>query len=84
MKTGRNLFISDLISDEEIVWNIGVMGVNDAHREDMRSYRKSVLERLKRYEEAERRYKWHSGEWTKDAMRVLVEQWTHHTRDRFI
>lgn len=76
MKTGRNLFISDLITDEEIIWNIGVMSVNNAHRGDMRFYRNSVLERLKRYEEVERLYKWHSGQWTKDAMRVLVEQWT--------
>jgi hypothetical protein len=76
IKTGRNLFLSTKISDEEIIWNIGVMGVNNAHRGDMRYYRRSIVERLKRCEEAEQRYKWYSGEWTKQAMRVLVEQWT--------
>lgn len=76
IKTGRNLFLSEKNSDEEIIWNIGVMGVNNAHRCDMRYYRKSIVERLKRCEEAEQRYKWYSGEWTKQAMRVLVEQWT--------
>jgi hypothetical protein len=76
IKTGRNLFLSDKINDEEIVWNIGVMGVRKAHRGDMKFYCKSVIERLKRFEEAEQRYKWHSGQWTREAMRVLVEQWS--------
>jgi hypothetical protein len=76
IKTGRNLFLSDKISDEEIIWNIGVMSVNSAHRGDMRYYQRSVVERLQRYDEAEQRYQWYSGKWTKQAMRVLVEQWT--------
>lgn len=76
VKTGRNLFLSDLISDEEVVWNIGVMGVNNAHRGDFRYYRKSVVERLQRYDEAEKTYGWHSATWTKESMRVLISQWT--------
>lgn len=76
IKTGRNLFLSKDISDEEIIWNIGVMGVKDAHRGDFKYYRNSVVERLKRFDEAEERYKWHSGRWTREAMRVIVEQWT--------
>lgn len=76
IKSGKNLFLSDMLNDEEIIWNIGVMGVNNAHRGDMRFYRRSVVERLQRYEESESRYQWHSGVWTKKAMRVLVEQWT--------
>ena len=76
IKSAKNLFLSNLLTDEEIVWWIGVMGVNNAHRGDMRYYRKSVIERLQRYDEAERRYQWHSGKWTRKAMRVLVEQWT--------
>jgi len=76
IKTGKNIFLSDKLSDEEIIWNIGVMGVNNAHRGDMRFYRRSVLERLQRYDESEERYKWYSGQWTKKAMRVLIEQWT--------
>lgn len=74
IKTGRNLFLSDDLNDEEIVWNIGVMGV--AAKGDMKSYRRSVVERLQKYDEAERRYQWHSGQWTRKAMEVLVEQWT--------
>lgn len=73
---GKNIFLSDKLSDEEIIWNIGVMGVNNAHRGDMRFYRRSVVERLQRYDESEMRYKWYSGQWTEKAMRVLVEQWT--------
>merc|ERR1711953_313779 len=42
----------------------------------MRYYHRSVLERLRKYDEAERRYKWNSGRWTKESMRVLVEQWS--------
>lgn len=75
IKRGRNLFLSDYMKDEEIVWNIGVVGI--AHKgNDMKSYRRGVVERLQKYDEAERRYKWYSGQWTNKAMRVLVEQWT--------
>mmetsp|Transcript_9662 Transcript_9662/g.30647 ORF Transcript_9662/g.30647 Transcript_9662/m.30647 type:complete len:320 (-) Transcript_9662:58-1017(-) len=76
IKHGRNLFLSDKISDEELVWSIGVMGVNDRHRGDMKFYRKSEVERLQRFDEAERKYKWHSGQWTRDAMRVLVQNYS--------
>jgi hypothetical protein len=76
IKLGKNLFLSDEITDEEIIWNIGVVGImmrNKKHN-DFKFYRNSIVERLQRHDEAERRYKWHSGEWTKEAMRVLVEQ----------
>lgn len=76
IKTGRNLFLSDELSEEEIIWNIGVMGIGNKHRGDIKFYRKSVVERLQRYDEAEKRYKWHSGQWTQEAMRVIIEQWT--------
>lgn len=63
------------------MWNIGVVGVKtDASgsggRGYMQRYRNKVMERLQRFDEAERRYKWHSGKWTREAMKVLVEQWT--------
>eukprot|EP00586_Coscinodiscus_wailesii_P014488 CAMPEP_0172520164 /NCGR_PEP_ID=MMETSP1066-20121228/291844_1 /TAXON_ID=671091 /ORGANISM="Coscinodiscus wailesii, Strain CCMP2513" /LENGTH=322 /DNA_ID=CAMNT_0013302875 /DNA_START=169 /DNA_END=1140 /DNA_ORIENTATION=- len=76
IKTGKNLFLPDDLTNEEILWNIGVMGVRHPHRGDMTFYRKSVIERLKRHDEAERRYKWRTGQWTRRAMRVLVEQWS--------
>ena len=80
IKTGRNLFLDENISDEEMVWNIGVMGVSTdpskKNNNDMKGYRRRVVERLQKYDEAERRYKWHSGPWTRKAMKVLVEQWT--------
>lgn len=76
IKTGRNLFLSDQITDEEIIWNIGVVGVSKTHRGDFKFYRKTVIERLKRADEAERRYQWHTGQWTPKSMRVLIEQWT--------
>lgn len=76
IKTGKNMFLSDDLTDEDIVWNIGVMGVKKAHRGDMKFYRNSVIERLKRFDESEQKYRWHSGQWTKKAMRVLVGQWT--------
>lgn len=76
VKTGKNLFLSDLISDEEVIWNIGVIGVNDSHRGDFKFYRTSVIERLQRFDQAEQQYQWHSGKWTKEAMRVLIGQWT--------
>lgn len=76
IKIGKNLFLSNLISDEEIIWNIGVMGVNNRHRGDYRYYRRSVVERLQKYDESEQRYQWHGGKWTKKAMRVLIEQWS--------
>lgn len=74
IKRGKNLFLSDDLTDEEIIWNIGV--VNGKHRGDFKFYRKTVIDRLRRYDEAERLYQWHSGAWTPKAMRVLIEQWT--------
>lgn len=76
IRTGRNLFLSELITDEEIVWNIGVMGVGNKHRGNFKFYRNSVIERLQRYDEAERKYQWHSAQWTEKSMRILIEQWT--------
>lgn len=76
IKTGKNLFLSDDLTDEEIIWNIGVVNVNPNHRGDMVYYRKRVLERLKRFDEAEQRYLWKTGKWTEEAMRALIEQWT--------
>lgn len=76
IKCGRNLFLSDDLTDEQIVWNIGVVGVNGKHRGDFKFYRKMAIERLQRFEEAEKRYQWHSGEWTPKSMRVLIGQWT--------
>ena len=76
IKKGKNLFLSDDLTDEEIIWNIGVLNVNPNHRGDMAYYRKRVLERLKRFDEAEQRYLWKSGEWTEETMSVLIEQWT--------
>lgn len=46
IRTGRNLFLSELITDEEIIWNIGVMGVGNKHRGNFKVYRNSVIERL--------------------------------------
>jgi len=76
IKTGRNLFLSDDLTDEDIIWNIGVVGVNGKHRGDFKFYRKTVIERLRQFEEAEKRYQWHSGKWSPEAMRVLIGQWT--------
>jgi hypothetical protein len=56
IKTGKNLFLSDGLTDEEIIWNIGVVGVDGKHRGDLKMYRKKVIERLQRFGEAERRY----------------------------
>jgi len=76
IKTGCNLFLSDQVTDEEIVWSIGVVGVNGKYQDNYKQYRTVVIERLQRAEEAERRYQWHSGKWTHKAMRILIEQWT--------
>ena len=67
----KNLFLPD-IPDEEIIWNIGVLGLKNAHRGEMRYYLKSALDRLQKYEEKESRYNWRSGCWTKALMRRLV------------
>jgi len=75
IRTGKNLFLPD-ISDEELIWNIGVMGVGNSHRGDYRFYRKSVLERLQKHDEAERLYKWRSGTWTKPLMKRLVQNYS--------
>lgn len=76
IKKGRNLFLSDDLTDEEIVWNIGVVGVNGNHRGNFKYYRNTVIERLQRYDQAETLYQWHSAKWTPKAMRVLITQWT--------
>lgn len=76
IKTGRNLFLSDDLTDEEIIWSIGVVGVNGKHRGDFKHYRNTVIERLQRYDQAEKLYQWHSGKWTPKAMKVLITQWT--------
>ena len=76
IKVGRNLFLSDDLSDEQIIWNIGVVGVNGKHRGDYKFYRTKVIERLQRFDEAEKRYQWHSGTWTEESMKALIGQWT--------
>jgi len=53
-----------------------VSWVGVAAKGDMKAYRQSVVERLQKYDEAERRYRWYSGRWTRKAMAVLVEQLT--------
>ena len=43
IKTGRNLFLSDDLTNEEIIWSIGVVGVNGNHRGNFKYYHNTVI-----------------------------------------
>ena len=79
VKKARNLpsFMSD-IEDEELIWTVAVattdMPLNPDEKQ-VKFYDDAVEERVRRLEEAEKRYGWFSSKWTKASMRQLILNW---------
>eukprot|EP01080_Neovahlkampfia_damariscottae_P009655 gene9655-1859_t len=62
------------MDEEHICWVIGVKKF-DA-RGDMKFYKERVEAMLNSYMEAEKQYKWISGKWTKELLKILINDWS--------
>lgn len=70
-------FISD-IDDEELIWTVAVATIdmsNNPDEKELKFFDEAVEERVRRLEEAERRYGWFSLKWSKTSMRQLILHW---------
>lgn len=71
------------LSDEELIWNVGVetaaLSLDNDDRppapSDLKFCRQKLQERLKRLDAAEEQYKWFSLQWTKEPMKQLIRNW---------
>ena len=66
------------VDDEQILWAVLVGSVElstNPTASDLNFCARKIEERLRNLEEAEHRFKWFSGQWTKPLMRQLIRNW---------
>eukprot|EP00413_Alexandrium_margalefii_P021506 CAMPEP_0204560768 /NCGR_PEP_ID=MMETSP0661-20131031/32810_1 /ASSEMBLY_ACC=CAM_ASM_000606 /TAXON_ID=109239 /ORGANISM="Alexandrium margalefi, Strain AMGDE01CS-322" /LENGTH=105 /DNA_ID=CAMNT_0051568127 /DNA_START=104 /DNA_END=417 /DNA_ORIENTATION=- len=68
MRDARNMPARCVADPQEIIWAVCVCGLADL-RGDMAFYERIVEERVRKLEEAERRYGWWSREWDERTLR---------------
>lgn len=75
IKAKKNL---PTVEAQEMVWAVAVATVDipdDPTSSDMRYYERIAEERIRKLEEAEKRYGWYSHQWTRGTMKRLINNW---------
>jgi len=80
IKNIKNLptFIEEMDDVEQLIWVVAVATIDmpkEPTDNDLKFYKNAVDERVRRLEEAERRYGWFSLKWNKTSMRRLITNW---------
>ena len=78
MKKLRNMPDIPGLTDEDILWAVavGTVGMpSNPTASDLKFHERIIEERVRKYEEAERRYGWFSLQWTKPIMKRLLFNW---------
>eukprot|EP00161_Ancyromonas_sigmoides_P026899 TRINITY_DN9508_c0_g1_i1.p1 TRINITY_DN9508_c0_g1~~TRINITY_DN9508_c0_g1_i1.p1 ORF type:complete len:295 (+),score=34.48 TRINITY_DN9508_c0_g1_i1:92-976(+) len=78
VKAARNMPEACVKDAEEIVWAMGVVGLEHKGRGDTAGgcgFAEAVEERVRRLEQAECRFGWFSRSWDEDTMRLLISKW---------